>query len=100
MNPWPQPRSVLVLDNCAIHDKYQLNMLAALHGFHVEFLPPYSPIYNPIENLFGTYKTWLQSNRRIVSEISPYDAIKEAMLSVTPEMCNAWVRAIPFYNVD
>jgi hypothetical protein len=88
------------MDNCAIHDKNALKRLGLVHGFHPVFLPPYCPVYNPIENLFGTYKTWLRSNRDLVCRIDPYDAIALAMQSVTPAMCNNWIRQVPFYNRD
>ena len=100
MNPFPGEKSILVMDNCAIHDKQALYLLGRLHHFEVLFLPPYSPIYNPIENLFGTYKTWLRRNRGLVCQINPYDAINLAMGSVTPKMCKNWVRAVSFYDRD
>lgn len=100
MNPFPEDASVLVMDNCAIHNKDRLRSLVSQVGVHVVFLPPYCPIYNPIENLFGSYKTWLRSNRELVAQINPYDAINLSFDCVTPAMCEAWIRAIPFYNVD
>lgn len=74
MNPFPGEKSVLIMDNAAIHDKSALSVLGQLHNFMVIPLPPYSPIFNPIENMFGTYKTWLRRNRDLVCHISPYDA--------------------------
>ena len=100
MNQFPDKMSVLVMDNCAIHDKDALSSLSLLHKFQVIFLPPYSPIFNPIENLFGTYKTWMKSNRDIVCEINPYTAIGLAMDSITPSMCTNWIRAVQFYDKD
>lgn len=100
MNRFPDKKSVLVMDNCSIHDKDALSILGELHYFEVIFLPPYSPIFNPIENLFGTYKTWLRRHRDLVCQISPYDAIEMAMASITPAMCNNWIRAVSFYDRD
>jgi transposase len=42
----------LILDNARIHhDEDLINYIEAFCG-HVEFLPPYSPDFNPIESLF------------------------------------------------
>ena len=100
MGTYGAPRSVLVLDNCAIHNKSELKILGSLHSFDVLFLPPYCPMYNPIENMFGTYKTWLRSNRDLVCQIAPYDAIQLAFQSILPSTCNAWIRGVQFYNID
>ncbi len=43
---------ILILDNCAIHDKEQTRVLARDCDFDVMYLPPYSPQLNPIENWF------------------------------------------------
>ncbi len=46
MNPFPEPYSVLVLDNASIHKGYHLRNICENKGVRLEFLPPYSPDYN------------------------------------------------------
>ena len=59
MNPFPSKNSVLVLDNAKIHhDQELLNYLDAF-GVKVEFLPPYSPDLNPIDQVFSKPKALL-----------------------------------------
>ena len=71
MNRYPQDRSVLILDNCAIHKSDTLRELVQAHGelpnyftiialtcsvptgCELVFLPPYSPDFNPIEESFS-----------------------------------------------
>lgn len=48
MNAYPGPYSVLVLDNASIHKKQQLYDICNEKGVRVEFLPPYSPDFNPV----------------------------------------------------
>jgi transposase len=48
MNPFPGPYSVLVLDNASIHKGRHLRNLCEDKGVRLEFLPPYSPDYNPV----------------------------------------------------
>ncbi|POM78101.1 Tc1-mariner class Transposase [Phytophthora palmivora] len=56
LNPWPIPRSIVVLDNACIHMYPGLE--AAIHsvGAVLLFLPPYCPQFNPIEIMFGQLK--------------------------------------------
>lgn len=35
-------------------------------GVRLEYLPPYSPDYNPIEESFSILKRWIQHNRKLV----------------------------------
>jgi transposase len=68
MNPYPGDRSVLILDNCAIHKSRFLReaiedqgdrdailgiLFDTLTGCRLLFLPPYSPDLNPIEESFS-----------------------------------------------
>jgi len=48
--------SIIICDNAAFHHKIRLKSLAAKHGHHLLFLPPYSPDYNPIEQVFALIK--------------------------------------------
>ena len=59
MSRFPGPNSVLVLDNASIHRKDDLRVLIEDGiGGVLEFLPPYSPDYNPIEKSWCVYKTF------------------------------------------
>ena len=54
------PHSVLIMDNCSIHHVDAIvNMVHEL-GALVQFLPPYSPDYNPIEEAFSKVKAYLR----------------------------------------
>ena len=48
MNAYPGQYSVLLLDNASIHKSQQLRNLCDEKGIRLEFLPPYSPDYNPV----------------------------------------------------
>lgn len=45
------PRSILVLDNCKIHHVAEVEVVFQQAGILVIFLPPYSPDFNPAEEL-------------------------------------------------
>ena len=46
--------SVIVMDNAPFHSKPAIRSIAQRHGHTVLFLPPYSPDFNPIEQVFAT----------------------------------------------
>jgi transposase len=52
MNPYPQPNSVLVMDGASVHNRNNIYQLCHELGIRLFFLPPYSPIFNPIEFAF------------------------------------------------
>ena len=66
MQPYPAPRSVIVLDNAHIHRNQGFGDMCAVAGVRIEYLPPYSPDSNPIEKPFAGLKMWMQKNRDLV----------------------------------
>lgn len=59
INKFPKG-SVFVFDNARAHHSYEFLDLIQEAGFMVEFLPPYSPDLNPIEQLWGNIKAKLK----------------------------------------
>lgn len=59
-NPYPQPCSVILLDNATVHLKAQITTLCQREGVLVLFLPPYSYDFQPIELLFHMAKSYLR----------------------------------------
>ena len=68
MNPFPQARSILVLDNARIHGDANLFSHILWENFSILtlFLPPYSPDLNPIERMFSVAKSLMK--RILVSD--------------------------------
>ncbi|OCB88511.1 hypothetical protein A7U60_g4326 [Sanghuangporus baumii] len=60
MHPFPGNQSVIVMDNCPIHKAPKIRELIESRGVRLEFLPPYSPDYNPIELAFSIIKSRLK----------------------------------------
>ena len=54
--------SVIVLDNASIHRSPRIRELCAMNEVQLEYLPPYSPDYNPIEKSFKQLKSWIKRN--------------------------------------
>jgi transposase len=59
---WPEPKSVLVMDNASFHHSEGVKELCVRAGVKLVFLPPYSPDLNPIEEFFGDLKRFIRRN--------------------------------------
>ena len=57
MQPFPDKHS---MDNCSIHHVQEVKDFIEQSGILLLFLPPYSPDYNPIEELFSYLKYYLK----------------------------------------
>ena len=55
--------SVIVMDNASFHKREDIYKLIADAGHQLEFLPPYSPDLNPIENKWANVKDARQANK-------------------------------------
>lgn len=89
---YPSPKSILIMDNCTIHHTMEVKHFLESAGILVIFLPPYSPDYNPAEELFSYVKYYLKGHDEILQCINtPIDVLKSAFESVTASNCNAWI---------
>lgn len=59
---WPEPKSVLVMDNASFHHSEKITQLCADAGVKLVYLPPYSPDLNPIEEFFTKLKAFIKRN--------------------------------------
>ena len=92
MNAFPGPNSVLVLDNASIHhaDRDLLKDLCESKGVRVEFLPPYSPDLNPIEEFFSACKHRIRRDyHQLTGSDTPVDDLK-SIFSCVGSAQNAW----------
>ena len=55
------PHSVVILDNASIHHTPEVIKAIQDMGAIIHFLPPYSPDYNPIEELFSKVKSIMRA---------------------------------------
>ena len=61
-------------------------------GILVEFLPPYSPDLNPVDEAFSYVKYCLWQHSDVVDAITDYtQIIHSAFNSVTLGHCQAWI---------
>ncbi|KAI7938122.1 hypothetical protein MJO28_015042 [Puccinia striiformis f. sp. tritici] len=93
MNPFPGPRSVLVMDNCCIHHRGRIEELCEAHNVVYMYLPPYSPDFNPIEKSFLVIKNHLKRAQVLTGTTDDVDIITDFVSKlVTPELMQALFR--------
>jgi transposase len=49
-------------------------------GVRLEFLPPYSPDFNPIEEAFAELKAWMRKNNTLTDGYESFEGFLEAGL--------------------
>jgi transposase len=59
-NRYPAPKSVIVMDNASWHRSRKIRQMCDEAGVILEFLSPYSPDFNPIEEHFGVLKKFIK----------------------------------------
>lgn len=59
---WPEPKSVLVMDNAWFHNTERITQMCADAGVKLVYLPPYSPDLNPSEEDFAELKSFIRHN--------------------------------------
>jgi transposase len=67
--PVAPSNAVIVMDNATFHKRQDTQNAIAKAGMTLEFLPPYSPQLNPIENLWAKAKAIRRRLRCSISEL-------------------------------
>ena len=80
---------IVLLDNLAPHKHAAVRQLIERRGARVEFLPPYSPDLNPIEQCWSKVKTALRAAKARTFD-ALVDALADALRSVTATDIAAW----------
>jgi transposase len=89
--PHLRPGKVVIWDNVSFHHRESLRELIEAHGARVQFLPAYSPEFNPIEECWSKLKAWLRKRAARTLE-ALQEAITEAIQQVTAKDIEGWFR--------
>lgn len=71
--PQLPPNSVIVMDNAAFHQRANLRQLIEQTGYVLDYLPAYSPDFNPIEHQWAQAKTIRKQQDCSVEELFAHD---------------------------
>jgi len=80
---------IVFLDNVKFHYSAQAVSLIEATGAHVEYLPAYSPDFDPIEECIAKLKTILRTLKARTPRTLG-TALKYALAQVTPEDIRGW----------
>ena len=80
---------IVIMDNLTSHKVKGVVDLIIAAGASVIYLPPYSPDFNPIEQMWSKVKAYLRKIKAITSELLEA-AIAEALKQVTTSDILAW----------
>ena len=83
------PNDVVVMDNLATHKVAGVREAIEGAGARLEYLPPYSPDFNPIEPMWSKVKQTLKS-REPRNERQLLKAASAAFAAVTPTDCQGF----------
>jgi transposase len=93
MNPFPGPRSVIVMDNCRIHHGGGIGQIFKQNNVVHMYLPPYSPNFNPIEKGFAVIKSDLKRTQPLSNSPKDSEVIWEKVSDIfTPDLMEALFR--------
>ena len=96
LTPQLRPGDVVVMDNLAPHKAAGVREAIESVGAELRYLPPYSPDFNPIENMWSKVKGRLRSLAVRTVE-SLHDAIGAALTTVTPCDCVGFFRHCGYF---
>jgi transposase len=81
---------IVVLDNLGSHTVAGIEVAMAAAGARWCYRPPYSPDFNPIEQMFSKMKTSLRTAaRRTIEDLRP--VIGELMDAFTTDECDRYI---------
>ncbi|CEP18228.1 hypothetical protein [Parasitella parasitica] len=81
----------IVMDNAAINKTPEVLKAIRDSGHYALFLPPYSPMLNPIEECWAKIKSVVRKTPLAKNEMIA-DRIEEAAKTVTAKNCRGWIR--------
>lgn len=89
--PTLHPGDVVVLDNLAVHKQPEVRAAIEDTGATLRFLPPYSPDFNPIEQVFAKLKAFLRALKpRSFDDVTAF--VAHALRLFEPAECANYVR--------
>jgi len=89
--PRLQPQHHVIMDNVSFHKSSEIIKSIESTGAKVIYTPPYSPEYNPIEEMWSKVKAVLKGiGARTINNFGK--AIKDALNSITKKDLIGWFR--------
>jgi transposase len=91
LRPCLQVGDIVVLDNLGAHKASQIEAIAKECSAQVIWLPPYSPDFSPIEQMWSKLKTYLRK-AKARSKKQLDHAVAEGLKLITESDCRSWFK--------
>lgn len=88
--PVLRPGDIVVMDNLGSHKVAGIAEAIEAAGAHVRYLPPYSPDFNPIEQVFAKFKTLLRKTAARTKE-ALWSACGALLDQFQPDECARYI---------
>lgn len=83
------PGDILIMDNLPAHKSPRVTLAVERAGCRLVYLPPYSPDFNPIENMWSKVKAYLRkAGARTFDAV--VEAVRNALRSITLADCEGY----------
>lgn len=97
--PTLKPGDLVVMDNLSSHKVVGVKEAIETVGASVAYLPPYSPDFNPIEQVFSKLKGLLRKHQeRTVDAL--WHRIGNLLERFTPDECRNYFRHCGYMNIN
>jgi transposase len=90
--PELQPGDIVIMDNLSVHKGAAIRGAIQAAGASLQFLPPYSPDFNPIEQAFAKLKALMRKAAARTKE-ALWNKVREILGAFTPGECKNYFTA-------
>jgi len=87
--PALEPGDILIMDNLPAHKSARITQAVEDAGCQLVYLPPYSPDFNPIENMWSKVKANLRETAARTFD-ALVEAVKDALHAISPDDCEGY----------
>lgn len=88
---------IVIMDNLSSHKNSFDTALFEAKNITIKYLPPYSPDFNPIENMWSKIKSLIKEKVAITSD-ALFDAIQYAFNKITPDNVRGWFKHCGYFH--
>jgi transposase len=87
--PALEPGDILIMDNLPAHKSVRITQAVEGAGCKLVYLPPYSPDYNPIENMWSKAKAILRETAARTFD-ALVDGVRDALNAISLDDCEGY----------
>jgi len=87
---------VIIMDNVPFHKSSVVKDRFTEEGHEIKYIPPYSPMLNPVENAFSKWKMYVK-RENCQTEDELLKAMDYGMETITRDDCEGWYRNMKRY---